>query len=181
MSYCNKHLTKLPPLPENITTLDCSLNWLVKIDKLPASLTYVNCTNNCLTSLPERLPENLVELYCSINCLPKLPERLPTTLRILFCWKNRLIKLPEKLPEILELDCRMNLITKLPKLPDSLINSWIYQNEFLFNIGNNLKLINYFTMKNYRILVKLQIISKREKSKMNVYMNRDISRECGKY
>jgi len=99
-------LTKLPELPENLISLDCSMN--------------------NISVLPE-LPKNLQLLYCENNKIKELSE-LPDTLKILWCQKNFLTELPELPNGLKELSCHSNQIDKLYELPKK-ITKHMYSNN----------------------------------------------------
>ena len=69
----------------------------------------------------------LIELDCTYNYIHKLPE-LPETLRYLNCGMNHLVLLP-KLPNLITLMCGSNHIKRLPKLPDTLKKLYCYSNQ----------------------------------------------------
>ncbi len=103
-------LTKLPPIPTNCTSLDCSNNLLRELPDLP-NIVQLKCWKNELTSLPP-LPKCKL-LYCEGNKLSKLPE-LPNC-EDLSCNNNLLETLPD-LPNCGDLWCKNNLLTYLPEL-----------------------------------------------------------------
>lgn len=105
LSLNNLNLTKLPPIPEGVTTLDVNENRLSELPTLPSSLRTLYCRNNELESLP-RLPNGLVNLVCQMNYLEELP-RLPPTLKSLSCQDNNIRRLP-KLPTLRYLNIERN-------------------------------------------------------------------------
>ena len=111
------NLTKLPPLPSNLTVLRCDSNQLTSLPTLPSTLKVLHCHQNQLTSLP-KLP-SLTYLSCSHNPLSNLPP-LPSSLKQLVCMRNYLTSLPPLPHALLELSFDYNYITHLPELPPRL-------------------------------------------------------------
>lgn len=152
-------LVTLPPLPDNVRQLDCSVNRLTSLDDLPQELRTLNCSENQLTSLPPLppdlhqlacsknqltslppLPPDLYALSCNHNRLTSLPE-LPLALRTLHCMHNQIISLPPDLPPRLQsLRCSYgNKIKTIPSLPIFILdiqmdsNPLIYPYKFFYN------------------------------------------------
>jgi len=111
-------LEELPPLPHNLTKLNCYNNKLTKLPILSNTLKELWCGNNKLTSLPT-LPNSLQKLGCSLNKLTSLPT-LPNSLQLLHCEDNDLRSLPRLPNNLQELDCRNNQLASLPDLPNNL-------------------------------------------------------------
>ena len=170
MSYSYKNLTELPPLHDSLTCLVCNNNHLTKLpEHLPNTLTYLDCFNNLLTRLPIQLPNTLKYLYCYYNRLTKLPEQLPNSLTDLYCSNNRLTMLPRQLPNSL-----------------TILDYW--NNTFLFNFKNNLRIRNKNTTSfgNYKMLSVIQRkiqLKMQRKCRQNkpTYFNRDLTRLCNMY
>jgi Leucine-rich repeat (LRR) protein len=162
--YCSDNeLTSLPNLPQNLETLSCSDNKLTSLPTLPQNLEVLHCYSNKLTSLPN-LPQNLKQLSCSNNELTSFPT-LPQSLKTLFCYNNKLTSLPT-LPQNLEsLYCSKNELTSLPTLPQNLkkisySNNFIYEivtSDTLFQINNNIKILNNFRDLYYCLKFKKQL------------------------
>jgi len=155
----------LNSLPEDIFTLDISRNGIQSLPELTRfpNLTSLNCSDNRLTSLPA-LPQNLQVLYCRNNQLTSLPT-LPQNLTSLYCRNNQLTSLPT-LPENLQvLYCYNNQLTYLPTLPENLQviycnNNPIYKivnNNSLFNVKQNIQIINNFRHVYYCVKFKKQL------------------------
>ncbi len=91
-------LTELPPLPEDVRSLNLNGNNLITLEGLPANLDYLVCKGNYLTELYD-LPPYLRVLDCSDNPLVKI-HTLPWYMEILTCGHTFLEDLPE-LPDSL--------------------------------------------------------------------------------
>jgi len=121
LTYINcsiNFLTKLPPLPPRLDSLTCDRNQLTHLPPLPSTLRRMVCRENPLHCLPD-LPHGFTELICSQTHIESLPT-LPSTLQSLKCTKNRLMCLPPLPNSLRTLDCSMNRITELPSLPERL-------------------------------------------------------------
>mgnify|MGYP000927943165 CR=1 FL=1 len=95
-----------------LTTLNCSLNWLMELPaELPAGLTNLDCCNNELTALPA-LPTGLQHLDCGENELTVLTA-LPTNLTYLRCSGNELTALTALPSGLTDLNCSDNRLTAL--------------------------------------------------------------------
>ncbi len=117
-------LNILPPLPNNLQTLDCNFTNLAELPQLPASLTFLNCQANSLTFLPS-LPSGLQRLYCNSNLLQSLPA-LPNGLNYLSCSLNQIKNLPT-LPSTLATLTIDDAICCIPNIVAGLI---IYDQNF---------------------------------------------------
>ena len=93
LNLAGLHLTELPPLPEGVEQLNCSLNSLTTLPPLPSTLRHLNCQYNNLTELPP-LPPNLITLSCENNNLTKLPA-LPSGIRKVYFTSNKIRELPD--------------------------------------------------------------------------------------
>ncbi|GDX51458.1 hypothetical protein LBMAG27_05050 [Bacteroidota bacterium] len=120
-------LTSLPVLPNTLTHLECPSNQLTYLPPLPNSLTFLDCQHNLITSLPI-LPNSLTALICHSNSLTYLPT-LPNSLSILGCGFNSLTSLPSLPSSLSGLHCFSNSITSLPDLPNSLTALSCYNNS----------------------------------------------------
>ena len=159
----NNKLTLLPTLPQNLEELNCYDNELTLLPTLPQKLKILRCFNNKLTLLPS-LPQKLQRLYCDNNELTWLPT-LPQNLIAVDCSDNKLTCLPT-LPQNLEaLYCYNNKLTLLPSLPRNLerlvcYNNPIYeilQGNSLFQIKQNIKILNKFRHLYYCLKFKKQL------------------------
>jgi hypothetical protein len=112
----NNNLSTLPPLPNSLFFIDCSLNNLVSLPNLPASLVTLWCYYNQLTTLPP-LPNSLFNLSCQNNQLSTIPP-LPPILNTLDCSNNMLASLPSLPNSLSQLYCQYNQLTSLPSLPN---------------------------------------------------------------
>lgn len=111
-------LTKLPILPQTLTTLICRNNQIIRFTALPPHLDTLGLGYNEIDSLP-KLPESLLMFYCWNNKLKKMPA-LPSGLKYLDCSSNSLTDLPP-LPSSLEYaDISWNKLTQFPTLPEGL-------------------------------------------------------------
>jgi len=97
LSLSRLNLKWLPILPNNIKTLYCGNNQLIKLSYLPKTLEVLSCYKNQLTHLPQ-LPNTLKTLHCGYNNLTSLPT-LPNNLQVLYCNNNRLTELPNFSPD----------------------------------------------------------------------------------
>jgi Leucine-rich repeat (LRR) protein len=139
LDLSNIDLTELPPLPADLTYLNCDYNKLTSLSGLPAGLTELNCSDNQLIAL-SGLPSGLTRLVCSSNpfaSLPIFPESLlelsitnigltvlpplPSNLKYLCCTHNKLKYLSGLPDSLIILDCGSNKLVTLPDLPTSLI------------------------------------------------------------
>jgi len=120
-------LRVLPPLPPNLTKLECYGNRLTALPDLPATLRILFCLGNQITALPA-LPPNLTDLNCRSNELTSLPA-LPPRLVRLACGSNQLTSLPALPPDLVELRCDFNQLTALPALPPNLTTLECYGNR----------------------------------------------------
>ena len=99
----------------NLTSLDCSDNWLtaLPVENL-TNLTNLYCYYNLLTALPVEKLTNLAVLDCSENRLTELDMENLTELTVLNCSYNQLTELPVgNLTELTELSCYNNQLTAL--------------------------------------------------------------------
>ena len=99
----------------NLTSLDCSDNWLtaLPVENL-TNLTNLDCYYNLLTALPVEKLTNLAVLDCSKNRLTELDMENLTELTVLNCSHNQLTELPVgNLTELTELSCSNNQLTAL--------------------------------------------------------------------
>lgn len=156
-------LTQLPPLPEELTSLECSFNPLSelpdplpsqlrslvcvqvplkKLPPLPSTLLHLNCCHSAIQEL--YLPDGLLTLYCNhipLHCLPSLPS----TLTDLICgsaYLSSLPSLPETLKHINIMDTSSSLTT-LPPLPSALRSLVVCSDHIdtLQPLPNNLRLL----------------------------------------
>jgi hypothetical protein len=117
-----KFVSKLPPIPNHITTLDMTHTRIQYIgeSELPDSLTTLDCSKSHLRALPKRLPPRLKRLIINNTPIMKLPP-LPDTLKHLHCDYTFISELPEVLPSSLNrLSIHNTLICSLPELPSTL-------------------------------------------------------------
>lgn len=115
----NNNLVSIPPLPENLISLECYSNQIDQLPELPNTLKFFDCRFNNLTSIPT-LPDSLLILACDNNNIYSLPE-IPNGVKYLYCPHNIIYELPV-LPNSLELlSCRYNNLTTLPNIPDFLV------------------------------------------------------------
>ena len=142
----NNNLTSLPPLPNTLKTLSCSVNPLGVLPSNLPDLTALYCGGDGLSSLPP-LPESLQDLVCDYNQLTELPilpssllsiacrgnqlthlPLLPPTLQFIYCDNNSLINLPQLPSSLTTLYCLHNSLTTLPTLPSGLVELWVMYN-----------------------------------------------------
>ena len=128
-----KRIFKLPKLPPNLHTLDCSYHPITDLSGLPSTLRSLKCFYNQLQILPDSLPPTLRRLDCAHNQLIKLPDSLPPTLQRLYCNNNQLRSLPGTIPPTLQtLDCNHNQLRSLPdSLPPTLQELYCSHNSLL--------------------------------------------------
>jgi len=116
------NLSKLPKLPDNLTSINCYTNNLIKLPNLSnfINLRFLNCGYNRLTELPDlSCLINLTKLYCHGNELTKLPKLSKCIkLKQLVCNNNKLTKLPNlnKCVDLLLIYCNYNKLIELPNL-----------------------------------------------------------------
>ncbi len=113
----NFPLTRLPGLPNSVSTMSCyscsistitdmnnipsmsyflcNDNDLMELPKLPISLSLLDCQRNLLTSLPEVFPAGLTQLYCGDNDITNLPMGMSaSSLNVLMAESNSLTTIP---------------------------------------------------------------------------------------
>jgi Leucine-rich repeat (LRR) protein len=144
----NYYITSLPPLPQSLKYLDCSINSIVNVSAFPENLVSLNCSNNLIKILPNiaqgvtildcsgnklttlpTLPQGLKKLSCTYNQLTTLPT-LPQGLTELYCGDCQLITLPTLPQELTMIQCPNNQLVTLPNLPANL--------KYLFCSNNKL-------------------------------------------
>jgi len=76
----NNPLTTIPPLPQNVTVVDCRGCKLNDLPQLPSKLSELYCFDNTLSSL-QQLPETMITLNCMNNNIMGLYDR-PDIIRI---------------------------------------------------------------------------------------------------
>ncbi len=125
----NLNLKTLPPLPQNMLTLNCFLTVFDTINSFPTGLdTLIIIRNNNLPPLPD-LPPHVKWLLLENDKLSGLPP-LPSTIRYLNCDNNVLTSLPNPLPDSAwTISALNNSIASLPPLPPILINLTIASNQ----------------------------------------------------
>ena len=122
-------LRRLPPrLPNAMTKLWVGRNQLTKLPPMNDEMLSLDCNNNELTYLPY-LGKRLQKLICFRNKIRKI-SGLPPTLQYFYCCKNPLTKI-SSLPDGLKLfDCASCLLETLPRLPMRLSLLVLYENPF---------------------------------------------------
>lgn len=135
LDFTSASLSQLPPLPPNLTSLNCSNQQAnlppgqqFTLTSVPQGLTEFNCAANGLTALPP-LPSGLLRLHCEWNAISALPP-LPTGLKRLYCEENNLTSISTLPGGLTALSCSANPINTLPALPASL--------DYLVCMQNNL-------------------------------------------
>ena len=134
-----------PPIPANITQLNCSNNRLTELQGLPAGLQFLWCDNNQLTSLPD-LPAGLISLHCHNNQLIKLPQ-LPDRLIHLLCQHNRLTSLPN-LPATLQ---SINVLhNPFPARLQTIVDKYMHEYDmgyiYVENIPKLIRAVNQYNV-----------------------------------
>ena len=110
---------ELPKLPDSIVNLDVSQNLLMNLT-VPASIKLLICKQNCLKKISD-LPAGITQLDVSENHLSVLPELKHTQLTCLNCSMNDLTSIP-KLPDTLvDLNCSHNYIECLSDMPNDIL------------------------------------------------------------
>jgi Leucine-rich repeat (LRR) protein len=124
-------LKTLPPLPDELRTLDCEDNLLQALpEPLPRSLLFLECSRNKLTCLPDPLPKHLRAVDCNYNALTELPAVLPSLLDRLQVEGNRLTKLPLLPRELDMISAERNMLTELPaQIPPHLKYLYLSKNR----------------------------------------------------
>jgi len=115
--YCDdNNIGYIPPLPDSLFLLACSVNQLYYLSKLPNGLKFLYCNDNYLSNLPN-LPDSLLELDCSFNNLTSIPDIKRDSMGILSCNNNPQLNCLPKLPAMSEFDFKATGITCLPNYP----------------------------------------------------------------
>jgi Leucine-rich repeat (LRR) protein len=112
----NLSLYELPMLPEHITMLDISGNYITFIDELPANLVMLNAKGNRIESI--RLPDNISVVNLTYNNLSEI--NLPSKVQNLSIAYNNFTVMPPLPPNIWYLDVSYNKIDTIEYLPDIL-------------------------------------------------------------
>jgi hypothetical protein len=110
----NMDLYELPDLPDTITMLDISGNYISNIDKLPANLTSLNAQSNRIEHIT--LPDNISLVNLTYNNLSEIT--LPSKVQNLSIAYNNFTEMPTLPPNIWYLDVSYNKISKIDFLPD---------------------------------------------------------------
>jgi len=140
----NKNLTNeawetFMPFPDNLQVVNCKGNKFTEIPEFPFQLEELNCENNLLRQLPplnnliqfhcgnnklEEFPEDfvlpphsLLVFSCHNNLLKKLPQLSNTSITRLYCDDNQIEELPDLPPNIKEIQCKGNILKKIPTIP----------------------------------------------------------------
>lgn len=119
--YCGDcpSLSRLPPLPKRIETLNCYNTNIRELPDLPSRLAVLVCFNTKLERLPP-LPVNLRILGCHTTKIQEIPP-LPKKLRKLYCYETQITNLPELPETLLFLSCAgCENLEQLPTLPPTL-------------------------------------------------------------
>ncbi len=135
------NISSLPPLPNNLISLNLRGSNITYLNNLPSSLKQLICTETLISSL-ENLPPSLKKLHIDNTQISLLPE-LPLSLTELACSGLSLTSLPNLPPNLKYLYISSTQISVLPELPNTLItlecgNSLLHS---LPNIPNNLHYI----------------------------------------
>ena len=127
----NQELLELPIIPNGITHLDISNNYIMYINtnQLPLTLVELICNHNDITYVDDLSHfTNLQVLNLNNNKLDYLPK-IPSNLTI-FLFTNNNIKYLYDIKDtfLVHLDCSYNKLQIIPELPSTLI---------IYNANNN--------------------------------------------
>ena len=134
LNCAENRITDLSPLPDTLTSLDCSKNAMTELDvsrftsltelrcrglhleqldvTALSALKLLDCGDNALSGLALR-NETLEELYCDSNQLTKLDTRRCTVLQKLYCQKNELTSISLGSTNLTVLSCADNQLESL--------------------------------------------------------------------
>ncbi len=143
----NMYLYELPELPDHVTSLDISGNYIKRIDKLPSELIALAASSNNIDTivLPDKigfldltynnlsditLPNSLKKISIAYNNFTKIPT-LPESAMYVDVSYNQIDEVNHLPNNIKGFSCMNNNIEKLPTIPLSL--------EYLDCSGNKLK------------------------------------------
>jgi hypothetical protein len=123
LNLSHLYLTELPPLPNNVVSLDISFNRLTYLpNNLPSTIMNLLCADNLISYIPSVLPPMLCHLDMKNNNIYKISTTLPPYLKYLDLHGNFIRKIPNNLPpNLIELQIGLNKLEKIPDtLPDSI-------------------------------------------------------------
>jgi len=109
----NMNLYELPDLPDYITKLDISGNYITKLLNLPKNLTHLDASSNRLREVI--LPDNICVVNLTYNQLTEI--NLPSGLKQLSLAYNEFLECPKFGDNLADLDISNNKLSHINVLP----------------------------------------------------------------